>query len=206
MIQFILVTTSFLRHTQVDLFLQRPRKKLFVESCGFRFHMSLRRGSHRSSPLHSNSTASSGGSGIIATAVDDPDHSNSSMDAAQDVALVGSPQHHHHTDMSSSDSPYLNAATFEPTVDEVKTLKKSQQRWNAIVFTVGMAAFFTAFTAMATIRTFFVGICFIWPLVLGPYMIRQRRFILKFPILRRLINRVRFQANRLQVSSVYYTV
>ena len=100
-----------------------------------------------------------------------------------------------------SNSPYMNAATFEPTEEELKKLKKSQQRWNLIVFTVGYLTFFFALGSMLLIPTPFVIVCFITPLILGPYIVRQRRFIIRFPTLRRLINRIRFQANRLQVQN-----
>ena len=101
----------------------------------------------------------------------------------------------------SPTSPYLNAETFEPTEDELKDLKKSQQLWNLIIFSTGSAAFFFAFAAIVLYFSPFVLFCFACPIVLGPYMIRQRRIMNRFPTLRRLINRLRFQVNRLQVQN-----
>eukprot|EP00977_Amphora_coffeiformis_P027559 scaffold34621_cov166-Amphora_coffeaeformis.AAC.2 len=102
-------------------------------------------------------------------------------------------------DMSSS--PYLNAETFEPTADELKRLKRSQQTWNLVVFSAGSAAFFFAFAAIVLYTSTLVIFCFTFPLVLGPWVIRQRRLLNRFPTLRRLINRLRFQVNRLQVQN-----
>jgi hypothetical protein len=98
-------------------------------------------------------------------------------------------------------SPYLNAATFEPTADELEELKRSQQKWNLVVFSIGSAAFFFAFLAILWETAFLTVVAFVFPLVLGPYMIRQRRQLNRIPTLRRLINRTRFQVNRLSVQN-----
>ena len=100
-----------------------------------------------------------------------------------------------------SSSPYLNAETFEPTAEELKRLKRSQQTWNLVVFSVGSAAFFFAFASIVLYTSSVIIFCFAFPLVLGPWVIRQRRFLNRFPTLRRLINRLRFQVNRLQVQN-----
>jgi hypothetical protein len=151
--------------------------------------MSLRRGASPSSR-------------IISPLSRDQDREGAGANNNQNVALImNQQQQQQHTDMSSSDSPYVNAATFEPTKEEVQDLKQSQQRWNAIVFTTGLSAFFLALLSITSIGTTFVFVCFIWPLVLGPYMIHQRRYLNRYPTLRRLINRVRFQVNRLQIQN-----
>jgi predicted membrane protein len=100
-----------------------------------------------------------------------------------------------------SNSPYLNAATFEPSAEELKELKLSQQKWNLVVFSIGSAAFFFAFLSIIWETAFVTVVAFVFPLVLGPYMIRQRRQLNRIPTLRRLINRTRFQVNRLQVQN-----
>ena len=106
----------------------------------------------------------------------------------------------HNEALVSSDnlesSPYLRADTFEPSEDELTKLKRSQQRWNLIIFSVGSAAFLFAFASIILEMSTFIVFAFAFPLVLGPYMIRQRRIMNRFPALRRLINRLRFQTNR----------
>ena len=98
-------------------------------------------------------------------------------------------------------SPYLNASTFEPTPEELQKLKASQKTWNAVIFGIGTGAAFFALASMSLYASGFIVFCFAFPLVLGPYMIGQRRYMNKFPTLRRLINRLRFQVNRLQVQN-----
>lgn len=115
------------------------------------------------------------------------------MESNQQETLVG------HDDLESS--PYLDPATFEPTKDELIKLKKSQQRWNFIIFAIGTGAFCFALAAMVLDTSSLIIFCFVFPLVTGPVMISQRRMMNRFPTLRRLINRLRFQVNRLQVQN-----
>lgn len=95
----------------------------------------------------------------------------------------------------------LEFSEFEPTEDEIIKLRRSRQMWNLVVFSVGSAAFFFAFAAIVLYTSSFMFTCFVLPLVMGPYIIHQRRYLNKFPTLRWIINRLRFQVNRLQVQN-----
>lgn len=74
--------------------------------------------------------------------------------------------------------------------------KKHQKRVTVVVAIIALCSFFTAIIAMWWEASIVAYLAFGFPLVTGPYVVRQRRKLNKLPRLCFVLNQVRAQVNR----------
>jgi len=79
--------------------------------------------------------------------------------------------------------------------------KKRQKKYTIAIAVTALSAFFLAIAAMWVEASVVAYLAFVFPLFVGPYVIRQRRKLNKLPTLRFVMNQLRGQVNLLMVQN-----
>ena len=79
--------------------------------------------------------------------------------------------------------------------------KRRQKKWTVLIAIIGIVGFFVALSAIIIEASTVSYLAFVFPMVLGPYAIHQRRKLNKLPTLVFVMNQIRDQINRLMIEN-----
>ena len=85
--------------------------------------------------------------------------------------------------------------------DQLRREKRRQKKWTVLIATIGIIGFFVALTAIIVEASAVSYLAFVFPIILGPYAIHQRRKLNKLPTLVFVMNQIRDQINRLMIEN-----
>ena len=85
--------------------------------------------------------------------------------------------------------------------EQLRREKRRQKKWTVLIAIIGLIGFFVALSAMIVEASMISYVAFVFPIVLGPYAIHQRRKLNKLPTLIFVMNQIRDQINRLMMEN-----
>jgi cell division protein FtsB len=85
--------------------------------------------------------------------------------------------------------------------DQLRREKRRQKKWTVLIATISLIGFFVALSAIIVEGSYISYLAFVFPIVLGPYVIHQRRKLNKLPTLVYVMNQIRDQINRLMMEN-----
>ena len=85
--------------------------------------------------------------------------------------------------------------------EQLRREKRRQKKWTVLIAAIGIIGFFVALSAILVEASMISYIAFVFPIILGPYAIHQRRKLNKLPTLIFVMNQIRDQINRLMMEN-----
>jgi regulator of replication initiation timing len=90
--------------------------------------------------------------------------------------------------------------------EQLRREKRRQKKWTVLIAFISLIGFFVALSAVIIEASTIVYIAFVFPIVLGPYVIHQRRKLNKLPSLVFVMNQIRDQINRIMVENSKFNI